>query len=214
MKYCARRMHPLSTSSRSTQRASSRSSALDEVRGWLSRKYRDTRIDLVVPISEDALVFLADAHGEPWPTARVLYLEAGSVRVDTRATLPQAGGLLLTDHTVDALGVIKAILPDTKRVADADRRMVIERLRWREFADKVRTSGLEPIEVAAMSMEDALAALSRLPAQTVVFILAPAIDARGHVLSPNEACESIASAGTHRPSPSVLMILAAALLAA
>jgi signal transduction histidine kinase len=33
-----------------------------------------------------------------------------------------------------------------------------------------------------------------LPAQTVVFILAPAVDARGHVLSPNEACESIASA--------------------
>ena len=122
--------------------------------------------------------------------------------------------MLLTDHTVDALGVIKTILPDTKRVAMLIGASVIERLRWREFADKVRTSGLEPIELAAMSMEDALAALSRLPAQTVVIILAPAIDARGHVLSPNEACELIASAGTHRRSPSVLMILAAALSAA
>jgi signal transduction histidine kinase len=168
---------------------------MDEVREWLRRKYRDTRIDLVVPISEDGLVFLADAHGEPWPTARVLYVEAGSVRVDTPAVLPQAGGLLLDDHTVDALGVIKTILPDTKRVALLIGASALEKLRWRSFADKVRMVGLEPIEIAAMSMEDSLAAMSRLPSQTVVFILQPAIDARGHVPAPTEACELISSAG-------------------
>src|SRR5262245_34639583 len=168
---------------------------MEEVREWLRRKYQGTRIDLVVPISEDALVFLADQHGEPWPTARVLYLEAGGVRVDTPTQLPQAGGFLLTDHTVDALGVLKAVLPDTKHVAILIGASALEQMRWHSFADKVRMAGLEPIEFAAMSMEDSLAALSRLPPQTVVFILAPAVDARGHVLSPNEACELIASAG-------------------
>jgi signal transduction histidine kinase len=168
---------------------------MDEVREWLRRKYRDTRIDLVVPISEDGLVFLADAHGEPWPSARVLYLEAGSVRVDTPTVLPQAGGLLLDDHTVDALSVIKTILPDTKRVALLIGASALEKLRWRSFADKVRMVGLEPIEIAAMSLEDSLAAMSRLPSQTVVFILQPAIDARGHVPAPTEACELISSAG-------------------
>lgn len=168
---------------------------IDDVREWLARKYRGTRIDLVVPISEDALVFLADAHGEPWPTARILYLEAGGVRVDTPTVLPQAGGLLLTDHTADALAVVKTILPDTKRVALLIGASALEQLRWRSFADKVRMVGLEPIELAALSMEDSLAALSRLPPQTVVFILQPAIDAKGHVLPPNEACELITSAG-------------------
>jgi len=168
---------------------------MGEVREWLRRKYRDTRVDLVVPISEDGLVFLADGHGEPWPTARVLYLEAGGVRVDTPTVLPQAGGLLLDDHTVDALDVIKTILPDTKRVALLIGASTLEKLRWGSFADKVRATGLEPIEIAAMSMEDSLAALSRLPPETVVFILQPAIDARGHVLPPNEACELVTSAG-------------------
>jgi len=168
---------------------------MEEVREWLSRKYRGTRIDLVVPISEDGLVFLADAHGEPWPTAKVLYLEAGSVRVDTPTVLPQAGGLLLDDHTADALNVIKAILPDTKRVALLIGASSLEKLRWRSFADKVRMAGFEPIELAAMSTEDSLAALSRLPPQTVAFILQPAIDARGHVPSPTEICGLIASAG-------------------
>lgn len=168
---------------------------MDDVREWLRRKYRDRRIDLVVPISEDALVFLADAHGEPWPTARVLYLEAGGVRVDVPTMLPQAGGILLTDHTLDALAVIKTILPDTKRVAMLIGASALEKLRWRSFADKVRMAGLEPIELAAMSMDDSLAALSRLPPETVVFILQPAIDARGHVPAPTEACELISSAG-------------------
>src|SRR5262245_50851077 len=127
---------------------------MDEVREWLRRKYQGTRIDLVVPISEDALVFLADAHGEPWPAARVLYLEAGGVRVDVPTMLPQAGGVLLDDHTIDALGVIKTILPDTKRVALVIGASTLEKLRWRSFADKVRMVGLEPIEIAAMSLED------------------------------------------------------------
>src|SRR5262245_15251902 len=35
---------------------------LADLRGWLSRKYKGTRIDLVVPVSEDALEFLVDAH--------------------------------------------------------------------------------------------------------------------------------------------------------
>ena len=86
---------------------------LEDLRAWLRRKYADTRIDLVVAMSEDAVGFLADAQGEPWPTAQVLFLEAGSVRIDTRITLPQAGGLLLEDHFADAVGVIKRILPET-----------------------------------------------------------------------------------------------------
>lgn len=172
---------------------------MDDVRDWLRRKYQGTRIDLVVSISEDALAFLADERGEPWPAAKVLYLEAGGVRVDTPTELPQAGGLLLTDHTVDALGVVKTILPDTKRVAMLIGASALERLRWREFAGKVRMSGMEPIELAALSMTEGLAALSRLPPQTVVFILQPAVDAAGHVPAPHEACELIAAAG-HVPA--------------
>jgi signal transduction histidine kinase len=166
---------------------------LDDVRDWLSRKYDNTRIDLVMPLGEDALGFLADAHGEPWPAAQVLYLESGTPRVDTRSRLPQTGGVQLEDSFFGALEVMKAILPETKHVALLYGASAIEVTRYNGFAEKVRNAGFEPIELFAMSMEQMLAEVARLPAQTVAFILQPSVDASGHALAPRRACELIAS---------------------
>ena len=165
---------------------------LDSVRDWLHRKYANTRIDLVLPLGEDALGFLAAEHGEPWPGAHVLYLESGVPRVDTRA-LPQTGGVQLEDSFASALEVVKAILPETKQVALLYGASAIEIIRFNQFAEKVRDAGLEPIELTRMSIEQMLDAVARLPAQTVVFILTPVVDARGHVLAASRTCELIAS---------------------
>jgi signal transduction histidine kinase len=167
----------------------------DELRDWLGRKYAGTPIDLVVTISEDALGFLASSHGEPWPTARVLYLEVGSVSVDTRTDLPQASGLLLEDHFPAALQTIKTILPDTEHVALVFGASPLEAKRFSGFADKVRSTnlGLEPIAVAGMALEGLLGEISRLPDNSAAMILAPAIDARGRVLAPKTSCEVFSS---------------------
>jgi signal transduction histidine kinase len=171
-----------------------RTQYLDGVREWLGRKYQETRIDLVVPISEDALAFLADARGEPWPAAQVLFLEATSVRVDTRTVLPQAGGILLDDHFVDMLGVMKTILPDTRHVALVYGSSEVELTRWRGFPDYVRKAGLEPIDLASASLQDTLVKIAGLPAQTVVLVLAPVVDINGKALGPTQACEVISTA--------------------
>jgi hypothetical protein len=167
----------------------------DNLRAWLGRKYEATHIDMVVALSEDALAFLADAQGEPWPAAQVLYLEAGSVRVDTRRSLPQAGGLLLEDHFPQAIDVIKMILPGTSRVALLYGASSIELERWRGFAGKVLKTGLEPIEVVGKSIDETVAAVAALPPSTVVMILGPTVDGRGHVVPPNQLCDLLASAG-------------------
>src|SRR5262245_54457681 len=116
----------------------------DELRELLRRKYRDTRIDLVVPLGEGAVSFLADGRGEPWPKAGVLYLEAVSMRVDTRTALPQAGGLLLAEHFFDFMDVVKRILPETKRVALVYGGSSLEAARWGGYPEKVRKANLEP----------------------------------------------------------------------
>ena len=117
------------------------------------------------------------------------------VRVDTRSTLPRAGGLLLEDHFHDAVGVIKTILPDTKGVALIYGASSIELARWGGFAEKVRKTGLDPIEIVGASLEETLSAVARLPAHTIVIILGPSVDVHGSVLPPNQACELISSTG-------------------
>lgn len=168
---------------------------LADVREWMRRKYDTTRIDLVMPIGEDALGFLADAHGEPWPGAQVLYLESGIPRVDIRSRLPRTGGVQLEDVFVASLEVMKGILPETKRVALLYGASAIETTRYNGFAGKVRNAGLEPIELFGMSMEQMLAEVARLPEQTVAFILQPSVDATGNALAPRRSCELIASNG-------------------
>jgi signal transduction histidine kinase len=168
---------------------------LEDLREWLRRKYRDTGIDLVVSVGEDALGFLADSHGEPWPDAQVLYFESGTISVDSR-TLPQAGGMLLEDPTSDVLGVVKTILPDRRRMALVYGASAVEIRRYRGLAEEVRSAGFEPIELVGVSMEETRAAVARLPAETAAIVLGPVVDGKGNVLSPYQICELIASAGT------------------
>jgi signal transduction histidine kinase len=167
---------------------------LEDLREWLQRKYHDRRIDLVVALGEDVVGFLAETRGEPWPAAQVLYLEAGSIRVDTRRTLPRAGGMLLEDHFSAAIEVIEAILPRTRRVALVYGASAVERARFSGFADKVRHAGLEPIEMVGKTMEQTRDEVGRLPPDTVVMVLAPTVDGTGHVVPPSQACELLASA--------------------
>jgi len=168
---------------------------LENLREWLRRKYSRTRIDFVVAISEDALGFLAVSHGEPWPDAQVMYLESGSVRADILDRIPRAGGLLLEDNFPAALEVVKAMLPDTTHVALAYGASAVEVTRWRDFPGKVREAGLEPLEIVGATMEETRAAVARLPAHAVVFVLSPNVDANGNILTAAHVCELIASAG-------------------
>jgi signal transduction histidine kinase len=55
------------------------------------------------------------------------------------------------------------------------------------------------MELAGLSTEDMLSQVAQLPERTVVFILAPYIDARGRVMSQSRTCEVISSAA-NRPS--------------
>src|SRR5262245_58021969 len=124
---------------------------LDNVREWLRHKYESRAIDLIVPIGEPVVQFLADGHGEPWPTAQVLYLEVASMSVETRTALPHTGGLLLEEHFGAAMATIKSVLPATKRVALVYGASNVERSRFSGYANKVRAADLDPLELIGSS---------------------------------------------------------------
>jgi len=174
---------------------------IEEFRDWLRLKYRERKIDLIVPLGEEGLDFLARKSGEPWPGVPILYADVGSVSVDTRRDLPQAIGMSFEDSFPASLGVIKQILPGTRRVALVMGASELEWKRFGGFADKVRQAnlGLEPLPLNRPSLEATVEAASHLPDDAVVFILAPATDATGRTLTQTEACERL-SAAANRPS--------------
>ena len=163
-------------------------------RDWLSRRYKGRRIDLVVPLGEDALGFLIPPTVSPWPGARVLFLEAGSVKFDLPRELPVAGGMLLDDLNDAVVATVKTVLPATSHIALLYGSPDIERARWVSFREAVRRAGLEPIDLLVSAVDDVKSQIARLPPKTVVFILAPTVDARGHVLSPAETCRVVSNA--------------------
>jgi signal transduction histidine kinase len=167
-------------------------------REWLAQKYRGRSVDLIVPLGEDALGFLVQTHGRPWPAAKVLFLEVGGVKFDLRRDLPQAGGLVLADHTPEAFRTIRKVLPATRRLALFHGASTVERMRYARLPDTVRAAGFEPIALTGNSLDDVLAAAGRLPADTVVLLLAPLVSASGEILAPREACQRLAAAG-HAP---------------
>ena len=115
---------------------------VDGLRDWLRQKYRDRSLDLIVPLAEDAVGFLATQKGEPWPDTPILFIEVGGVGYDLDRDLPNAAGLILEDHFPAALRVVKQILPETERVALIYGASAVEQNRFGGFADRVRSSGL------------------------------------------------------------------------
>jgi signal transduction histidine kinase len=92
------------------------------------------------------------------------------------------------------LKVIKTVLPETTHVALIYGATALEAGRWRYYAEGIVTAGLEPIELIGLSLEETLTALARLPPQSVIILLNPAVDAKGRVLGPSQACAVISTA--------------------
>src|SRR5262245_33468036 len=163
---------------------------LNGLRQWYAYKYASVHLDLIVAIGEDAVPFLARGSGQLWPDTPVLYFDVGQLSVNTSA-LPLASGILLEDHFTAALGVIKKILPETKRIALVYGASDIERRRFAGFPDKVREAGLdlEPVSLSGVPANRLVQSLNELPEQTAVMLLAPLVDARGQVLASDRPCE-------------------------
>jgi signal transduction histidine kinase len=163
---------------------------LDGIRDWYRRKYAGVRFDLIVASGEDAVGFLARDGEEPWPGTPVLYWDVGSISVDTSTMRPAPSGMLLADYFPAVIGVMKQVLPDTKRIALVYGASAVERTRFDGFAAKVRDTGLglEAIPLVGVPATRLIQSLNALPEQTAVMLLAPMVDTRGQVVVADRPC--------------------------
>lgn len=167
-------------------------------RRWLQDKYRGRRLDLVVAAGQEVVAFLAD--GNPWPDVPVLYSDIGALTIDISERLPGATGVVFQDHFRQALAAIKAILPDTTRIGLIHGASAGERARFAAFASEVRAAdlGLEPVDLAGLTIDDLLARVANQPPDTVLFLFSTQVDALGRMFQPMRACELV-SAAANRP---------------
>ncbi len=173
-----------------------RTGSLAELRDWLRRKYARHSIDLIVTIGDDALAFLAPNERSPWPGVPILFIESASIHVNTERDLPQVSGMLLEETLPGALRTMKAIRPQTRQVVMVQGASAIERVRFAGFPALIRAEGLEPIVVAGASIDEAAARVASLPADSVVLIFAPVVDARGRAVSQRSPCQVLSEASS------------------
>ncbi len=167
---------------------------VEAFRTWLVSKYQRRDIDIVVPIGEPAMQFVADHREQLWPQAGVYFLATHRPDATMRQRLGGAGGLVMEDHLQSALEVMSRVLPDTNRLALA-RGVSPAEAEWSRSAPEVaRRLSLEFVDLAGLSMAETLARVRQLPRHSLLLILGPLVDSQGRVTPAPQLCQQLSSA--------------------
>lgn len=165
---------------------------------WLQRKYQERRIDLIAVTAQDSLLLLANRPPTLWPGAPLVYETLGHLTVELEDIHSPVSGLVLENYFPAYLDVIKAMLPQTRRIALISGTSGIERERAKVWSAQIRTQRLEVIDLAGLSLGDLLDLIDDLPDETVVLHLGIQTDAAGHTLVSAAVTRMIAEAA-NRP---------------
>jgi signal transduction histidine kinase len=169
------------------------------LREWLGLKYRDRRIDLLVSRGEEATLFLSRANQEPWPEVPLLYTEFAGLTPEITGSLSRATGILVEDHTSQALGVVRALLPGTERVFLVYGGSATEAIRYREFSSRLSRAGFETTDLGGLAMGELLERVSALPENSIVLLFVIQVDADGRTFPTETGCRLV-SAAANRPT--------------
>ncbi len=165
---------------------------------WLSRKYRDRPVDMIVAVQQRTLQLLAEQPKNSWQELPVVYSSLGDLTIDVSRTLPMATGVVRENNFPAALRTIKGLLPDTTRIALIYGSSLAEQERNLWFVPQVAEAGLDVLNLSGSTMDDLLAGVAQLPAGTIPFFLEFQADATGRTFTHDRACQLIAAAA-NRP---------------
>ena len=163
-------------------------------------KYRDRRMDLIVPIASNAIAFAAAAREELWPGVPVLAAEYGGARTLARiASQPKTTTLAFEYGLPSVLATMKQVFPDTTGVAVSYGVSAGERRRESGVAADVRNAGFDLIEIAAPTLAALLERVGHLPERTLLFLAGGQLDTNGAALPTWRMCDTLSKAA-NRPA--------------
>ena len=165
----------------------------------MQEKYANRRLDLIVPVSSNAISFVNDRRSELWPGVPVLAANYAGRAAVAKATAPNVSIVSFENGIEPFLATIKAVLPETTGVVLTSGVSEAERRREAEVGSAVRAAGMELIDLVAPSLADILAKVAHLPEHTVLFIAGGQVDTNGHAVPPSLTCE-VLSRAANRPA--------------
>lgn len=166
----------------------------DALRRFIRDKYSDRTIDLVVPVGQSAIEFLAEAHADHWLDAPALFVATHQMTIDGADTLPGAAGIEFRFDFAAALPPAIALLPGTQYVALISGDSALERARVDGAAATIREAGLEPIELTGLTLQAIVTRVAGLPPHTAVFVAGPLMDASRQATPVRTICSTISAA--------------------
>jgi signal transduction histidine kinase len=166
---------------------------------WLTTRYRDRRISVVVPLGVPASVFAGRYAPEIWPESRLVHAAVDGDQLKAVIERGEPAVPRVTDYrrTVEAA---LALFPDTRQVSliagadERDRRWLAQALAdTTMFADRVH---IEPL--AGLRLGDMLERVSHLPDDAVAIFVLFSSDADGRTFFTPDVLPEIAQAA-NRP---------------
>ncbi len=156
---------------------------------FLTEKYRDQSVDVVVALDDPALTMLVDAQPPVFPGARVVFTGINDSSLVTRAVQKGYTGVFQALDVAGNLNLILRLLPATKRiyvvsdhtVSGLASRQEVERA-MPAFANRLGVDYAPDVTMAQL-----LIRVSELPGDSVILLLSYATDAAGAVYPRDES---------------------------
>ena len=163
---------------------------------YYSEKYRDKKPDLIMAVIGPALRFLLRHADEAFPDVPIVFCGVDAADIQG-VTLPgRVTGILVRRVFAPTIDVVLRLQPDTHRIVVVggtsvfDRHLMAQaRREFQQFEPRVAFEYL-----VDLPMGDLLAAVSRLPAQTVVVFVTLFRDGAGRTYVPHDVVSRISAA--------------------
>ena len=165
-----------------------------EFEALLAKKYKQTKIDIIVAVTKPALDF-ATKHGDLWPDAKILFHSVPTHLLDGVPLTERIKGVREGRSVGKTLDLAHRLQPDAKRilvvagVSDYDE----------DFTDEARkviaarNESAETRYLIGLPQQELVDIVSREPASTIVFYLTQFRDREGTPYTPREVLSAISA---------------------
>jgi PAS domain S-box-containing protein len=162
----------------------------------LQTKYSGQKIDLLIPVGDQALTFL-QAHGNSlFPGAPIVFCAVAKQQVEGLKPPPNSSGVVSWVDVQGTLAAATKLQPETRRVVVVGGTSKTDKAFQHIAQEALRPyeGQLEVTYLTDLSMAEILQRVSSLPPQTIIIYLSMFRDSTGYGFVPQEALERVAQA--------------------